>query len=127
MHEYLSHFPFTNLTVQTPVSLCAPLVHMDSSVFPQPGVFDPDRWIKAVEEGVNLNKYLVNFSRGSRVCLGISMAYAELYLALARIVRRFEMDLYETTEEDIETYHVRLTGYPRKGRGEVKVKITVNA
>jgi hypothetical protein len=39
------------------------------------------------------------------------------------------MELYDTTMEDIEVYHARLVGYPRKvrhpkkGRGEVKVKV----
>ena len=58
------------------------------------------------------------------------MAYAELYLAIARIVCSFNMDLYNTTLEDVEIYHARIVGYPRKisgkgkGRGEVKVKVT---
>lgn len=60
----------------------------------------------------------------------LSMAYAELYLTIARIVRTFNMDLYETTLEDVAIYHARIVGYPRKvkgqgkGRGEVKVKLT---
>ena len=59
-----------------------------------------------------------------------SMAYAEIYLTIARIVRSFKMDLYNTTMEDIKVYHARIVGYPRKvkgqkeGRGEVKVKVT---
>lgn len=61
------------------------------------------------------------------------MAYAELYLIIARIVRSFKMELYDTTMEDIEVYHARIVGYPRKvkgqkqGRGEVKVKVTRKA
>lgn len=97
---------------------------MDPSVFPSPEIFDPDRWTTAANDGVNLTKYLVSFTKGSRGCLGISMAYAEMYLTVARIIRRFEMELYETTESDVEAYHIRLTGYPRKGKGEVKVKIS---
>ena len=58
------------------------------------------------------------------------MAYAELYLTIARIVLTFEMDLYETTLEDVGIYHARIVGYPRKlkgqavGRGEIYVKVT---
>ena len=58
------------------------------------------------------------------------MAYAELYLTIARIIRSFDLELYRTSLEDIEVYHVRLVGYPRTiknpppGRGEVKVKVT---
>ena len=58
------------------------------------------------------------------------MAYAEIYLTIARIVLTFEMDLHETTLEDLGIYHARLVGYPRKvkgqavGRGEIQVKVT---
>lgn len=60
----------------------------------------------------------------------LSIAYAELYLTIARIVRTFNMDLYETTLEDVEIHHARIMGYPRKAkgqgneRGKVKVKVT---
>ena len=59
----------------------------------------------------------------------LSIAYAELYLTIARIVRTFNMDLYETTLEDVEIHHTRIMGYPRKAkrqeneRGKVKVKV----
>lgn len=60
------------LTVaQTPVSLSPYLVHMDPSIFPNPSAFEPERWIKAAREGVHLNKFLVNFTKGSRQCVGI--------------------------------------------------------
>lgn len=43
---------------------------MDPSIFPDPYTFDPERWIRAAAKGERLDKYLVNFSRGSRICLG---------------------------------------------------------
>lgn len=53
----------------------------------------------------------------------VSLAYAEIYLTIARLVTSFDMDLFETTTEDVEFFHIRLTGYPKKGNGEVKVMI----
>lgn len=114
----------------TPVSQSTYFVQTDPSVFPDPQSFDPERWIKAAKEGVALNKYLVTFSKGSRQCFGVGMAYAELYMTIARIVRSFKMDLYETTLADVGIYHARIVGYPKtikgqgKGRGEVQVKVT---
>ena len=58
-------------SVQTPVSQLTYLVHMDPSIFPNPHSFDPTRWIRAAQEGVKLEKFLVSFTKGSRVCLGI--------------------------------------------------------
>jgi len=53
-----------------------------------------------------------------------SLAYAELYLTFAKIVRTFNMEVYDTTPEDLEVHHIRLTGAPKQGTGEIKVKIT---
>lgn len=55
------------------------------------------------------------------------MAYAETYMTLARIVLMYDMELYDTTLEDVEIYHARIVGYSKKSsnpiRGEVTVKI----
>lgn len=56
---------------QTPVSQSTYLINNDPSAFPNPQVFDPERWVKAAQDGVNLDKYMVSFSKGSRACLGI--------------------------------------------------------
>ena len=56
---------------QTPVSQSAYFVHMDSTIFPNPHSFNPDRWIEAAKEGIKLDRFLVSFSKGSRQCLGI--------------------------------------------------------
>lgn len=44
---------------------------MDEALFPDPERFEPDRWIRASEEGRRLEKYIVSFSKGSRQCIGI--------------------------------------------------------
>ncbi|KAL5610623.1 hypothetical protein FOBRF1_006740 [Fusarium oxysporum] len=111
----------------TPVSESTLLVHLDPSIFPNPNTFDPERWIRATEEGVHLNKYICSFTKGTRQCLGINLAYAELYIAIARIATSFDMELYNTTLEDVQVYHIRLTGYPRRGTGEIKATFTSKA
>lgn len=85
----------------TPVSMTSLLQHRDPSKFVNPEKFDPDRWLnnKALE------KYLVPFSKGTRQCLGINLATAEIYLTLAAVFRRFDMRLYETTARDAEIAH----------------------
>ena len=57
--------------MQSPVSMSSYFVHMDPEVFPDPESFDPERWIRANEQGQNLNKFIVAFTRGSRICLGM--------------------------------------------------------
>lgn len=108
----------------TPVSMSSYFVHMDPRVFPEPESFKPERWVIAAGKGVNLNKFIVSFSRGSRNCLGMNLAYAELYMTLASIIRRFDVELYETRPENIRIYREMGIGQPKKGDFSVRAKIT---
>jgi len=39
------------------------------------------------------------------MCLGINLAYAEIYLTLAAVFQRFDLELVETTREDVDIVH----------------------
>ncbi|KAI1393513.1 cytochrome P450 [Hypoxylon trugodes] len=108
----------------TPVSMSSYFVHMDPRVFPEPASFKPERWIEAAKNGQHLNKYIVSFSRGSRICLGMNLAYAELYMTLASMIRRFDIELYETGPEDIRIDREMGIGQPSKGDFILRAKIT---
>ncbi|ETI29327.1 hypothetical protein G647_01780 [Cladophialophora carrionii CBS 160.54] len=71
------------LPAGTPLSMTGLLVHFDRDTFPNPGAFDPDRWLGSSTP----DRYLVAFSKGTRQCVGIHLAYAEMYIALALIFR----------------------------------------
>ncbi|RMZ77471.1 hypothetical protein DV738_g4378, partial [Chaetothyriales sp. CBS 135597] len=86
----------------TPVSMTSVLQHSDPIIFPEPERFDPDRWIGAPK---GLEKYIVSFSRGTRQCLGMNLANAELYMTIATVFRRFDLELYQTTARDAEIGH----------------------
>ncbi|KAH7354758.1 cytochrome P450, partial [Rhexocercosporidium sp. MPI-PUGE-AT-0058] len=49
--------------------------------------------------GEKLTTYLASFGKGSRSCLGMNLAWAELYITLANVVRKCEMELWETGRE----------------------------
>jgi cytochrome P450 len=120
-----------NKFIQTPVSQIHYFVHTNEAIFPDPFSFKPDRWVQAAEQGFPLNNYLVSFSKGSRQCLGLSLAYAEIYLTFARLIRSFEMELANTTIEDITIHRAPLLGQPKiikgKGEGQGEVKVVVTA
>lgn len=71
--------------------------HMDPRIFPDPYKFNPDRWL----ENPLLLKYLISFTRGSRQCLGINLAHAELYLCVKGVFGNVDMQLKDTTEADV--------------------------
>lgn len=55
--------------------------------------------------------------------LSASLAYAELYLTLAKIIPRIEMDLFETTVEDVEPERDFFVAVPKLDSKGVRVKV----
>lgn len=53
-----------------------------------------------------------------------SLAYAEIYMTLAHIVRRFDFVPFETTVEDLAVYREQGVGLPKSGYFEVKAIIS---
>lgn len=51
-----------------------------------------------------------------------SLAYAELYITLASLVRRFDMELFETTLENVHTVRELAVGFPKEGDFSVRAK-----
>ncbi|KAH8807528.1 cytochrome P450 [Xylogone sp. PMI_703] len=78
-------------------------MHHNESVFPNSYKFLPDRWIeKDGSFNKSLKKYNIAFSRGTRQCAGMNLAYAELYLTLSMVFRRFDLELWETDESSVK-------------------------
>jgi cytochrome P450 len=78
---------------------------IDEKIFPEPRKFIPERWLddKALEEASTvsrLDKYIVAFGKGSRNCIGIHLAYAQLYMCLAAVVQRYNLEMFETDDSD---------------------------
>ncbi|KAF2849812.1 cytochrome P450 monooxygenase-like protein [Plenodomus tracheiphilus IPT5] len=71
----------------THVACGSTFVHYNASIFPEPEKFIPERWL----ESDNLDSWLVAFSRGPRMCLGINLAWAELRLGFAYVYRKFDL------------------------------------
>ncbi|KAJ9602769.1 hypothetical protein H2200_012549 [Cladophialophora chaetospira] len=75
-------------------------IHMNESYFANAPEFQPERWLG--DDKLELDKKLVSFSRGTRSCLGMNMAYAEMYLTFAYLFSRFDLKPTRTVAEDIE-------------------------
>ena len=105
----------------TAVSMTSVFVHDNPSLFPDPRTFNPERFI----EQPDLKKYLLTFSKGSRVCLGYNLAYAELYLTLAALFAPGgpNLKLYETDISDVETKHDFLNTSPRLDSKGIRVTV----
>lgn len=119
---------------QTPVSMSSYYVHHDESIFLNAKSFIPERWI----ENPRLSQFLVSFSKGSRQCLGINLAYTEIYLCLAAIFRRFGtggeggirgeddegvLELFETKLKDVETAADYFVPVPVRESEGIRIKV----
>ncbi|WQF79329.1 Putative cytochrome P450 [Colletotrichum destructivum] len=107
------------------VGMSAMVSHFNESHFPDSNEFIPERWMSQnVQRKRELEKAFIPFSKGTRKCLGMSLAYAELYLALAAVILRVvpRMKLYDTTKREIEYDHDLGVPVPVSTRG-VRVKI----
>ena len=120
------HYSNYALPPGTPISMTSLLIHYDASIFPDPHLFDPERWLPLETEGKRLQKYLVAFSKGSRQCLGMNLAWADLYMGIAGVIGRFgeEMRVVETRRaRDVDLVHDYFTGLPTMGSKGIRVRM----
>ncbi|KAJ7074029.1 cytochrome P450 [Mycena amicta] len=80
-------------------------MHRDPDLFPEPHVFKPDRWLDDSLKD-RAAKSLMPFGIGPRICAGQILAQAVLRVAVATVVRNFDvMADSETTKESMRIMH----------------------
>ena len=116
----------------TPVGMTSVLVHHDEAIFPDSKRFWPERWLGA--KGRGLDRYVLSFSGGSRQCMGIDLAHAELYLGLSAVWRVWgsrdvrgdddvgAFELFETGLRDVEIESDAFLPIQQPGSKGIRVK-----
>jgi cytochrome P450 len=111
-------------------SMSTYFMHHNEIVFPDSHAFNPSRWLSNPITGAPavgpdgkklLTRYMASFSRGTRGCLGIYLAYAELYIALATVMRKCDLALFETTEKDVKMWSEKFVTQAHPDRKGVRV------
>ena len=116
----------------TPVSMTNMFIHEDSKFFPRPKEFLPQRWLDECTQfpsSKEAKRFLVPFSRGTRACLGMNLAYAELFLTVGRAFQPvhkggLDMELYKTHSSDVECVHDFFN--PSAELGSMGVRVLIN-
>lgn len=89
----------------TSVSMSAYVVHHNPTIFPEPEVYRPERWLG--DAGKELQPYFVAFSTGARGCIGRNISYLEQTILVASLVYRFNFALpssdWEPTRRETTT------------------------
>lgn len=115
-----------------PVSMTQMFIHLDPSIYTSPHAFEPERWLTDLRDDEDakvglrrMKHYLVPFSKGTRMCAGMHLAYAELYLMLGALFapggvgRR--MELFETGDGDVKCAHDFFNPSPRLDSKGVRI------
>ncbi|KAJ5248559.1 benzoate 4-monooxygenase cytochrome P450 [Penicillium chermesinum] len=112
------------IPTNTSVSMTAMLTHLNEEIFPEPRIFRPERWLGP--ESKRLERYLVPFNRGTRSCLGMNLARAELVLILAAVFRQFNFDVSAVRRDrDIDVSRDYILG--AQARDTPGILVTVEA
>lgn len=75
------------------VGICA--IHQDSTIYPEPGEFRPERFL-----GKTFSPFeYLPYGGGHRRCIGASLAAFEIRIALAAIVTRWELESLNTERD----------------------------
>ena len=101
-------------------------MHHHEEIFPDSYTYKPERWLgnpKGPDGVKQLSRYMVAFGRGNRICLGMHMAYLEIYLTIATLLRRFDFNLFETDRSSVDFFREFVTPQPKPGGHGVRVQV----
>jgi cytochrome P450 len=112
------------------VTSISPLItHMNPDVFEDPYEFRPQRWI----DNPKLSRAFMGFSRGTRSCVGMTLARREMAIVLASLFLKYDvyrgqkgptLELYDTIRaRDIDANLDYIIPLPAKGSLGLRVRI----
>ena len=86
-------------------------LHLDSSQFPNPEQFLPERWLRGCPTHNNAHPFAyIPFAHGPRMCIGRRFAELEMMVLVIKMVQKFQL---EYSHEKI-TYQTGFTAKPSK-------------
>lgn len=89
---------YGNITIPVGSAVNIPIreIHRDPMHYPNPDVFNPDRFNEENKAKRNPLAFMP-FGQGPRICIGMRLAYLELKTALVQVLRKVKVELDDTT------------------------------
>lgn len=91
--------PGTNLTIQKGVKVWFPIkaIHYDEEYYPNPHIFDPDRF--SDENNYARNQYTyMPFGEGPRMCIGMRFGLLQTKVGILSVLKNFKISINEKTK-----------------------------
>ncbi|OTB06228.1 hypothetical protein M426DRAFT_72312 [Hypoxylon sp. CI-4A] len=107
----------------TPVGMTLVLLHADETLYPDPRRFDPDRWMD-LDGKEKHHAAFAPFLKGTRSCIGMHLAWAEMYLLVAILVDRLDFQFFDAKAEDFECDSDQFA-IGTKGKGVLKATVSL--
>lgn len=119
----LTYGPYT-IPPGSAVSMTPSRILHDPYCYDDPYKFNPDRWLGPEDQVKKAEKYFFAFSRGGRNCLGMNLAWSELYLVIATVFHKYELRLWDTVRtRDVDTSRDLFMGRPSKESKGIRVRL----
>ncbi|RMZ20733.1 hypothetical protein D0859_15263 [Hortaea werneckii] len=127
LHEPTQYREYT-IPAGTAIAMSIRDVNFDEAIYDEPRNFKPERWTAVdrpatAADGSSLESHFVTFGKRARMCLGINLAYMELYIVLAQVFRRLVLELHRTDESDVELAHDFFLPSPKVDSKGVRVRV----
>ncbi|VVC43861.1 Cytochrome P450, conserved site,Cytochrome P450,Cytochrome P450, E-class, group I [Cinara cedri] len=108
--------PNDSLVIEKGQKIMIPLhsLHYDPQYYPNPEVFDPERFSQEEKSKRQSGTYLP-FGDGPRICIGIRFAEMEMKLALVEILSKFELEPCGKTDIPLKLGKKALMVLPENG------------
>ncbi|KAL4941523.1 hypothetical protein BDV06DRAFT_179623 [Aspergillus oleicola] len=105
---------YDNIPGNTRVNAQAYSLHRNSTVFPDPEIWEPKRWMKDLNTTSELEerkRWFWAFGSGGRMCVGSNLALQEMKLVIAAIYTNFRTYIVDDDGiEEIDAYTVKPRG-----------------
>lgn len=97
-------------------------LHRNPSVFPNPEIWDPSRWLDATEEqSKEMSRWFWAFGSGGRMCVGSNLAMQEMKAIIVTIWAKFSTEVTEGGDRGMAHnggYTAEPVGFGAKGEKE---------
>lgn len=99
------------LDTGTNIAVAISLIHEDPELYPDPFLFNPDRWN---DRDFKPTEFLP-FGGGVRKCIGLTLAILEMKMVLAAWMKNFRFELPSDAPETEPLYRRNITMAPKSG------------